>query len=109
VTTVTFATVSLTMAVGKEKVTVSDDSGSLLVRCTCGAKDCIHAIAVELGSRAAVNPRDFGNLLAAGRIMEQYSVDVTVRLAEALMRLRRDPKRKAEADALQRALLDRLA
>ena len=97
------------MGVGKEKVTVSDDCGSLVVRCTCGAKDCIHAIAVELGSRAAVNPRDFGNLLAASRIIEQYSLDVTVRLAEALMRLRRDPKRKAEADALQRALLDRLA
>jgi hypothetical protein len=101
--------VQLTVGVGQEKVTVSDDGGSLMVRCTCGEKDCIHTIAVELGSRVAVNPRDLGNLLAAGRIVEQHAIDVTVRLAEALMRLRRDPKRKAEADALQKALLDRLA
>ena len=96
------------MEVGKEKVTVSDDGGSLAIRCTCGEIDCIHTIAVELGSRAAVNPRDLGNLLAAGRIIEQYAIDVSVRLAEALLRLRRDPKRKPEADALQKALLERI-
>ncbi len=97
------------MAVGKEKVTVSDDGGSLAMRCTCGVTDCAHTIAVELGSRAAVHPRDHGNLLAAGRIIEQHLMDVTIRLAEVLLRLRQDPARKQEVDALQQAMLDRLA
>ena len=99
----------VTMEVGKQVVTVSDDGGTLAVRCTCGATDCAHAIAVELGNRAAVNPRDLGNLLAAGRIIEQHPIDVTVRLAEVLLRLRRDATRQGEADALQKAMLDRLA
>jgi hypothetical protein len=101
--------VQLTIAVGKEKVTVSDDGGAVVIRCTCGVTDCAHTIAVELGNRAAVNPRDLGKLLAAGRIIERHLMDVTVRLAEVLARLRRDPARKQEADALQQAILDRLA
>jgi len=99
----------LTMEMGKEKVTVSDDRGNLVIRCTCGLTNCAHAIAVELGNRVAVKPRDRDNLVAAGRIIEQHAIEVTVQLAEALMQLRRDPTRKAEADALQKALLGRLA
>jgi len=71
--------------------------------------DCAHTIAVELRSRAGVHPRDLRNLLAAGRIIEQHLMDVTVRLADVLLRLRQDPARKQEVDALQQAMLDRLA
>jgi len=98
----------LTINVGKETVTVSDHGGPLVIDCTCGEADCAHAIAVELGHRAPVNPQDLGKLVAARGIIQRHIVDVTVRLAEVLMRLRRDPARQAEAEALQKAILDRL-
>jgi hypothetical protein len=102
----TFADVLVHIRVEKETVTVSDDGGVLAVRCTCGVTDCAHAIAVELGSRAAVHPFDTDNLVAAGRIIQKHALDVTVRLAQILIRLRRNPTRGREADALQKAILE---
>ena len=102
----TFANVLVNIRVEKETVTVSDDGGALAVRCTCGMTDCVHAIAVELGSRTAVHPLDTDNLVAAGRIIQKHALDVTVRLAQILIRLRRNPKRAHEANALQKAILE---
>jgi hypothetical protein len=98
----------LTIGVGNERVTVADDTGTLVITCTCGVPDCPHVVAVEIGDRAAVSPKEVGELVTAGALIERHGVDMTVRLAERLMRIARDPARKEEIAALKNAIIGRL-
>jgi hypothetical protein len=97
----------LTIGVGKERVLVSDDGGALLVRCSCALPDCPHVIAIELGDRSTVNPKEADDLVAANTIIGRH-VDLMVQLARRLIRIRNYPARKHEVEALEKAIADRL-
>ncbi len=60
----------LTIGVGKERVTVAEDTGTLVIAYTCGVPECPHVVAVEIGDRAAVSPKEVGELVAAAAKLE---------------------------------------
>jgi hypothetical protein len=72
-----------------------------------GVPDCPHVVAAEIGDRAAVGPKEGSGGVAAGAIIERRGVDMTVRMAERLMRIGRDPARREEVAALEKAIIGR--
>ncbi len=93
------------------EVTVVKGDDALHLSCTCGEDSpiwCSHIYAVICGDRVALaSPNEVANLVAAGERIEER-IDVVAALTARRDSIQNQPRRRAEAEAIEVAIAKRL-